>query len=93
VFKSFLQADDFPLRQSAAFPMCLQQGALGGAGGLASGGEADCGSDAADGMQVAKGVRDILDNATLTSGHAINADDSILDLAFQRSRKAVPYSR
>jgi hypothetical protein len=90
VFKSFLQADDFPLGQSAAFPMCLYQGALGSTGSLACGGEADRRSDAADTVQVAKGVRDMLDNASLAAGHAIDADDSILDLAFQRGRKAVP---
>jgi hypothetical protein len=34
----------------------------------------------------------MLDNFTVAVSHAIGGDDCILDLAFERGRKAVPYS-
>jgi hypothetical protein len=92
MFKRFLEADDFSFSQSALFSMCLQQVALGGARSLAGRGKPDRWSNAADTVQVAIRVRDMFDNSTVAVSYAIGGDDCILDLAFERSRKAVPYS-
>jgi hypothetical protein len=92
MFKRFLEADDFSFSQSALFSMCLQQVAFGGARSLAGRGKPDRWSNAADTVQVAIRVRDMFDNSTVAVSYAIGGDDCILDLAFVRSRKAVPYS-
>jgi hypothetical protein len=92
LFKRFLQADDFSFSQSALFSMCLQQVTFGGARSLAGRGKPDRWSNAGDTVQVAIGDRDMFDNFAVAVSHAIGGDDSILDFAFERGRKAMPYS-
>jgi hypothetical protein len=71
--------------------MCLHQGSFGGTRSLAGGGETYRWSDAADAVQVAIRVRDVLGDSTVAVRHAIGRDDGILDLAFERGREAVSY--
>jgi hypothetical protein len=92
MFKRFLEADDFSFGQSALLSMRPQQVTFGGARSLAGRGKADRWSNAADTVQVATGVRDMFDNSTVAVSDAIGGDNCIFDLAFERNRKAVPYS-
>ena len=72
--------------------MRLHQGSFGGTRSLSGGGEAYRWSDAADAVQVAITVGDLLGNPTVAVRHAIGRDDRVLDFAFERGREAMPYS-
>jgi hypothetical protein len=72
--------------------MGLHQGCFGDTRRLAGGGEADRWTNAADAVQVAIGIRDMLGDATAAVRHAIGRDDGIPDFALERSREPVPYS-
>ena len=70
--------------------MRLHQGSFGGTRSLSGGGEAYRLSDAADAVQVAITVGDLLGNPTVAVRHAISRDDCVFDLALKRGREAVP---
>jgi hypothetical protein len=90
--KRLLENENFGLGWSAAFVMRRGQGHFGSVRRLAGRGEADRRSDAADAVQKAIGIGDVLGNAVTAVGHLVGRDDRVCDLVLECGRKAVAYS-